>query len=115
MQCHLRTRDGVCRGIRYFHARSSAQDSRAVAGPHPDEPSVAQVNAAVASFSMLADPTRLRILWALRQGESDVATLAAVAAGRRSPVSTFPSSALLVSSRAPGRLGEFCTGSRVGM
>jgi DNA-binding transcriptional ArsR family regulator len=51
-------------------------------GPHPEEPTAAQVDAAVVSFSMLADPTRLRILWALRQGESDVATLAAAAGCR---------------------------------
>lgn len=59
-----------------------ATSGPAGSGPHPDEPTPAQVEAAVVSFSMLADPTRLRILWALRQGESDVATLAAVAGCR---------------------------------
>lgn len=34
------------------------------------------------SFAMLADPTRLRMLWALRDSESDVATLAAAAGCR---------------------------------
>ncbi|HZV26886.1 MAG TPA: metalloregulator ArsR/SmtB family transcription factor, partial [Acidothermaceae bacterium] len=49
---------------------------------HPDGPTPDQVNAAVMSFALLADPTRVRILWALRDGESDVATLAAVAGCR---------------------------------
>ena len=44
---------------------------------HPDTPSDAQVEAAVSAFGMLADRTRLRILWALRDGaEADVSTLA---------------------------------------
>ena len=49
---------------------------------HSTEPTAAQVNAAVMSFALLADPTRVRILWALRANESDVATLAAVAGCR---------------------------------
>lgn len=49
---------------------------------HPDEPSEAQVRSAVTSFALLADPTRLRILWALRDGEADVGTLAAAAGCR---------------------------------
>ena len=47
--------------------------------PHPAVPSDAQVGAAVVSFAMLADPTRVRMLWSLRENESDVATLAAAA------------------------------------
>jgi len=35
------------------------------------------VSAAVTSFALLADPTRVRMLWALREAELDVATLAA--------------------------------------
>ena len=46
---------------------------------HPEDPTVAQVNAAVVSFAMLADATRVRILWALRDGDADVASLAAAA------------------------------------
>jgi DNA-binding transcriptional ArsR family regulator len=41
-----------------------------------------QVTAAVQSFAMLADPTRVRMLWALRAEELDVASLAAVAGCR---------------------------------
>lgn len=51
-------------------------------GPHPGEPTGAQVDAAVVSFAMLADPTRVRILWALRSGTCDVASLAAAAGCR---------------------------------
>lgn len=49
---------------------------------HSVEPSDAQVSAAVMSFALLADPTRVRMLWTLREGESDVATLAATAGCR---------------------------------
>ena len=39
-------------------------------------PSSAQVDAAVGAFALLADPTRLRLLWLLDAGEHDVGTLA---------------------------------------
>lgn len=38
-----------------------------------------QVDAAVAALTMAAEPSRLRILWALSDGELDVATLASIA------------------------------------
>src|SRR5260370_1462622 len=41
-----------------------------------------QVSAAVMAFTLLADPTRVRMLWALRDEELDVATLAEIAGGR---------------------------------
>ncbi len=62
-------------------ARSSRPTSTAAAS-HPDELSHAQVGAAVTSFALLADPTRVRMLWALRAAELDVASLAAVAGCR---------------------------------
>jgi DNA-binding transcriptional ArsR family regulator len=49
---------------------------------HPDELTADQVAFAVQSFALLADPTRVRMLWALRDGELDVASLAAIAACR---------------------------------
>jgi DNA-binding transcriptional ArsR family regulator len=56
------------------------------AGPapasHPDQPSREQVAAAVTAFALLADPTRVRMLWALREAELDVASLAAIAGCR---------------------------------
>jgi len=57
-------------------------DTTAAAGPaHPtDAPSGEQVSAAVAAFAMLAEPTRLRILWALADGQPrDVTSLARLA------------------------------------
>lgn len=42
-------------------------------------PTPAQVSSAVESFRMLSDPTRIKILWALLQGETSVACLAEVA------------------------------------
>lgn len=48
----------------------------------PDGLADGQVGAAVLSFALLADPTRVRMLWALRDRECDVATLAAVAGCR---------------------------------
>ncbi len=41
-----------------------------------DEPSGDQVTAAVETLKLLADPTRLRILWALLHGEHSVGHLA---------------------------------------
>jgi len=49
---------------------------------HPDDLDSAQVAAAVTAFALLADPTRVRILWALRGAELDVASLAAAAGCR---------------------------------
>lgn len=61
-------------------ARADADQAGRV--PHPDQPSAEQVSAAVVSFALLADPTRVRMLWALRAAELDVATLAIVAGCR---------------------------------
>lgn len=77
----------------------------AAPGGHPEEPTAAQVSAAVVSFAMLADPTRVRILWALRSGQSDVTTLAA-AAGCRPTVASQHLSKL--------RLAGLVEGSRDG-
>lgn len=41
-----------------------------------------QVSAAVMAFTLLADPTRVRMLWALRDEDLDVATLADIAGCR---------------------------------
>jgi DNA-binding transcriptional ArsR family regulator len=42
-------------------------------------PPEAQVRAAAATFALLADPTRLKMLWLLGQEELDVSSLAALA------------------------------------
>ena len=69
---------------------------------HPDDLSESQVSAAVTSFSLLADPTRLRILWALRESQLDVASLAA-AAGCRPTVASQHLSKLRFAGLVEGR------------
>jgi DNA-binding transcriptional ArsR family regulator len=49
---------------------------------HPDTLAPARVDQAVQAFALLADPTRVRMLWALRDAELDVASLAAAAGCR---------------------------------
>ncbi len=64
-------------------ARASSTKNSAPAAPGlPDELDPVQVAAAVQSFALLADPTRMKMLWALRDAELDVATLAGVAGCR---------------------------------
>jgi DNA-binding transcriptional ArsR family regulator len=73
---------------------------------HPDDLAPAQVEAAVLSFSLLAEPSRVRMLWALRDAELDVATLATLAGCRPTVASQHLSKlrlAGLVESRRDGR------------
>ena len=46
---------------------------------HPDVPTDEQLSAAVTAFALLADPTRVRILWSLRETPLDVTSLAEAA------------------------------------
>jgi DNA-binding transcriptional ArsR family regulator len=69
---------------------------------HPAELTDQQVAAAVLSFSLLADPTRVRMLWALLQSERDVASLAA-AAGCRATVASQHLSKLRFAGLVEGR------------
>jgi DNA-binding transcriptional ArsR family regulator len=55
--------------------------------PEFDMPADEQVNLAAESFRMLADPTRIKVLWALLQGESSVACLADLAGAAPTAVS----------------------------
>ncbi|MET7402685.1 metalloregulator ArsR/SmtB family transcription factor [Dactylosporangium sp. NPDC005572] len=69
-------------------------------------PTDAQVDVAVTALRMLADPTRLRLLWALRDGEHDVTTLTATVGAARPAVSQHLAKLLLaglVSTRRDGR------------
>ena len=50
--------------------------------PHSDTLDDTRVNSAVMSFALLADPTRVRLLWALRDSDADVTTLAQIAGCR---------------------------------
>ena len=61
---------------------SAQQSSPPAAPPHPDVLDEQQVRAAVMSFALLADPTRVRLLWALRESDADVASLADMAGCR---------------------------------
>jgi len=49
---------------------------------HPEMPTSDQVAAAVMAFALLADPTRVKILWAIRDHGADVTTLASMAGCR---------------------------------
>jgi DNA-binding transcriptional ArsR family regulator len=50
-------------------------------------PNDEQVHLAAESFRLLADPTRIKVLWALLQGESSVACLAELAGAAPTAVS----------------------------
>src|SRR3954464_4517527 len=84
---------------------SARPNSAPVAPPHPDVLDDERVDAAVLSFALLADPTRVRLLWALRENDLDVASLAEIA-GCRPTIARQP----LPKLRFAG-LGE---GTRVG-
>jgi len=57
----------------------SPRARKPVSAEHPADLTAEQVGAAVMSFALLADPTRVRMLWALRDAELDVTSLAALA------------------------------------
>ena len=59
--------------------RSRSPRVKKAAAEHPAELTAEQVNAAVMSFALLADPTRVRMLWALHDTELDVSSLATIA------------------------------------
>src|SRR6266496_1336841 len=78
---------------------------------HPVEPTAEQVNAAVTSFALLADPTRVRMLWALRDTELDVSSLAAIAECRPTVASQHLSKlrfAGLVEGQRQGQRVVYC-------
>lgn len=52
---------------------------RVAQAAHPDVPTDDQLSAAVTAFALLADPTRVRILWSLRETPLDVTGLAEAA------------------------------------
>ena len=69
-------------------------------------PTSTQVDTAVIALRMLADGTRLRLMWLLRDGEYDVSTLVATVGAARPAVSQHLSKLLLaglVSTRRDGR------------
>jgi DNA-binding transcriptional ArsR family regulator len=69
-------------------------------------PAAAQVDTAVVALRMLADGTRLRLMWLLCDGEYDVSTLVAAVGAARPAVSQHLGKLLLaglVSTRRDGR------------
>lgn len=54
---------------------------------HPAPPDARRLEAATATFRMLADPTRLHLLWLLAQEPSDVGTLVEQTGASRTSVS----------------------------
>jgi DNA-binding transcriptional ArsR family regulator len=83
-----------------------ARDDVAPAPQRQQPPTGEQVDATVTVLRMLADPTRLRLLWLLRSEERDVGTLAAMVGAARPAVSQHLAKLLLaglVSSRREGR------------
>jgi DNA-binding transcriptional ArsR family regulator len=83
-----------------------ARDNNASADAAPQPPTSAQVEAAVTALRMLADPTRLRLLWLLGTGEYDVASLTAAVGAARPSVSQHLAKlrlAGLVTMRRDGR------------
>ncbi|MBF4999564.1 helix-turn-helix transcriptional regulator [Nocardia sp. BSTN01] len=54
---------------------------------HRVAPDPARLDAATSVFRMLADPTRLHILWVLAEGEADVTALTEACGGSRTSVS----------------------------
>lgn len=64
-----------------------ARDNAATADDVQEQPTGTQLEAAVVVLRMLADPTRLRLLWLLSNGEYDVTELTAAVGGARPAVS----------------------------
>ena len=89
-----------------------ARDNAAIAGDTQQPPTGAQIDAAVTAFRMLADPTRLRLLWLLSTSEYDVGSLAAAVGAARPSVSQHLAKlklAGLVTMRRRGRRTIYAT------
>ncbi|MEV0231294.1 metalloregulator ArsR/SmtB family transcription factor [Nonomuraea sp. NPDC050786] len=83
-----------------------ARDNVSGANQSQEQPTAAQVNAAVDAFRMLSDGTRLRLMWLLSSGEQDVNSLAQAVGVPRPSVSQHLAKlrlAGLVDTRRDGR------------
>ena len=67
---------GTCRAPRPLHGGSPVWHTNCVSTQIVEPPTEDQVATAVETFKLLADETRLRILWALLHGEHAVTPLA---------------------------------------
>lgn len=63
------------------------ESSQAASLVHPVTPDRQRLDAATSTFRMLADPTRLHILWLLTQNEADVTALTEACEASRTAVS----------------------------
>src|SRR5258706_14109938 len=88
-----------------------ARDNEAIASPtQQDLPDAAQIDAAVTALRMLADGTRLRLMWLLRDGEYDVSSLVTAVGAARPAVSQHLGKLLLAgpgSTRRGGRRAHY--------
>lgn len=75
--------------------------------PDFEMPNEEQADLAAESFRMLADPTRIKILWALLQGESSVTCLAELVGARPTTVSQHLAKLRLASLVKGRRQGTF--------
>ena len=88
---------------------SSTTPGKPVSPPslvHERSPDRDRLDAASETFRMLADPTRLHLLWLLTRGEADVSALAEMTGGSRTSVSQHLAKlrfARLVDTRKDGR------------
>jgi DNA-binding transcriptional ArsR family regulator len=83
-----------------------ARDNTATVSASQQPPTGAQIEAAVTALRMLADQTRLRLLWLLATGEYDVGSLTAAVGAARPSVSQHLAKlklAGLVTTRRDGR------------
>jgi DNA-binding transcriptional ArsR family regulator len=83
-----------------------ARDNVSGASGSQEQPTAQQVDAAVGAFRMLSDATRLRLMWRLSAGESDVNSLAGAIGVPRPSVSQHLAKlriAGLVDTRRDGR------------
>lgn len=81
-------------------------DERGGAHTHQHPPEPEQLRTAASVFALLADPTRLHLLWLLARGEADVTALTAASGVARPAVSQHLAKlrlAGLVHSRREGR------------
>lgn len=75
--------------------------------PHFEMPDDTQVSLAAEAFRMLADPNRIKILWALLQGESSVGCLAELVGANPPAVSQHLAKLRLAGLVTPRREGTF--------
>jgi DNA-binding transcriptional ArsR family regulator len=83
--------------------------------PGEDSPNDKEIDAAVVLFGLLADDTRLRLLWALTVGEYDVKTLIRIAGSSKTSTSQHLArlrDAGLVTVRREGRRAIYQAGGR---